>query len=57
MVQTTDQYGRFVGRPYVGDLDVAAEMLRVGAAWVYEQYLKDPALPALEREARELRQS
>ena len=34
VVQTTDRYGRTVGRPYVGDLDICAEMDRTGAAWV-----------------------
>ena len=41
VVQTTDRYGRTVGRPYVGNLDVCEEMVRVGAAWVYRQYVVD----------------
>jgi endonuclease YncB( thermonuclease family) len=52
-VQTTDRYGRTVGRPYVGDLDVSAEMVRIGAAWVYRQYLRDDNLLALEAEAKQ----
>lgn len=52
-VQTTDRFGRTVGRPYVGDLDVSAEMVRVGAAWGYRQYLRDDNLLTLEAEARE----
>ena len=52
-VQTTDRYGRTVGRPYVGDLDVSAEMVRIGAAWVYRQYLRDDNLLILEAEAKE----
>lgn len=52
-VQTTDRYGRTVGRPYVGDLDVCEEMVRIGAAWVYRQYVRDQSLFAVEHEARE----
>jgi endonuclease YncB( thermonuclease family) len=32
-------------------LDVNAEMVRRGAAWVYRQYSDDPALPALDEDA------
>ena len=35
VVQDTDRYGRTVGRVYVGNLDVNAEMIGRGAAWVY----------------------
>ena len=52
-VQTTDRYGRTVGRPYIGDLDVSAEMVRIGAAWAYRQYLRDDNLLVLEAEAKE----
>jgi len=48
--QTTDRYGRTVGRPYVGGLDVSAEMVHMGAAWAYRDYLKDKRL--LTREGR-----
>jgi endonuclease YncB( thermonuclease family) len=51
-VQTTDQYGRTVGRPYVGDLDICAEMVRGGAAWAYRRYLRDQALLTLESKAK-----
>ena len=54
-VQTTDRYGRIVGRPYVNDLDVSGEMIRQGAAWAYRKYLTDKSLIALENEAREAR--
>jgi len=33
-VQTTDRYGRSVARVYVGDVDVCAELVRQGVAWV-----------------------
>ncbi len=53
VVQTTDRYGRTVGRPYAGDLDVCEEMVRAGAAWVYRQYVIDKSLFDIEIEARE----
>ena len=52
VVQTTDRYGRTVGRPYVGDLDVCAEMVRMGAAWAYREYLIDRSLLTLEADAK-----
>ena len=52
VVQTTDRYGRTVGRPFVGDLDICAEMVRIGAAWAYRQYLRDGGLLTLESEAK-----
>jgi len=52
-VQTTDRYGRTVGRPYVGDLDVSEEMIRLGAAWVYREYVIDRSLFDVENEARD----
>lgn len=51
-VQDVDRYARVVGRIDVGGLDVNAEMVRRGAAWVYRQYTKDPRLYALEEWAR-----
>ena len=52
-VQTTDRYGRTVGRPYVGDLDICEEMVRMGAAWAYRRYLRDQGLLTLEAEAKD----
>ena len=51
-VETTDRYGRTVGRVHAQERDVNAEMVRRGAAWVYRQYNRDLALLALEAEAR-----
>ncbi|UFN51663.1 thermonuclease family protein (plasmid) [Roseomonas sp. OT10] len=51
-VVDVDRYGRTVGRVHAGPVDVSAEMVRSGAAWVYRQYNHDPALPELEEEAR-----
>lgn len=52
VVQDTDRYGRTVGRVYVGSLDVNAELVKQGGAWVYRQYLKDQSLLTLEAEAK-----
>jgi endonuclease YncB( thermonuclease family) len=52
-VQNNDRYGRTVGRVYAGRVDVNAEMIRRGAAWVYRRYSRDPALLVLEDEARQ----
>ena len=35
------------------DLDVCEEMVRLGAAWVYRQYVRDRSLFEIEDEARE----
>ena len=51
-IQVVDRYGRSVGRPLVGETDVSAEMVRIGAAWVYRSYSDDPALYELERVAK-----
>ena len=47
-----DRYGRTVGRVFRERLNVSAEMVRKGNAWVYRQYLQDPTLLRLEAEAR-----
>jgi len=50
-----DRYGRVVGRVYVGDMDVNAELIRLGMAWFYRQYGQDNNLYRLEIEARTAR--
>jgi endonuclease YncB( thermonuclease family) len=52
VVRDTDRYGRTVGRVYAGQLDVNADMVRRGAAWVYRRYSDDPALLRIEHEAQ-----
>jgi endonuclease YncB( thermonuclease family) len=47
-----DQYGRTLGRVYVADKDVNAEMVRSGNAWAYRQYLTDSSLFGIETRAR-----
>jgi endonuclease YncB( thermonuclease family) len=54
-VMDIDRYGRTVGRVWAGTVDVNAELVRRGAAWVYRQYNRDPMLPPLEAEARQAR--
>jgi len=51
-VETVDRYKRKIGRVYVGRVDVNAEMVKRGAAWVYPQYANDLLLYNLEHEAR-----
>ena len=38
--------------PHVGDLDICAEMVRMGAAWAYREYLIDKSLLTLESDAK-----
>jgi micrococcal nuclease len=47
-----DRYGRIVGRVYANGLDVNAELVKQGYAWVYRKYAKSPELYRLEDEAR-----
>lgn len=52
-VVTTDRYGRTVAKLVLTDgMDVNAEMVRTGDAWVYRKYLLDPVLLEVEKEAR-----
>jgi endonuclease YncB( thermonuclease family) len=50
--QDNDRYGRVVGRVYAGGLDVNAEQVKRGMAWVYRKYARDQTLFALEHEAK-----
>ncbi|NOR70859.1 MAG: nuclease [Methylomarinum sp.] len=52
-VKDVDRYGRTIGRVYVGDLDVNAELVKQGAAWVYRKYSHDKNLFDLEAKAKE----
>ena len=51
-VRDTDRYGRTVARVFEGQVDVNAELVSKGAAWVYRQYSRDRQLLILESEAR-----
>lgn len=49
----TDRYGRIIGRVFTTNGTEASRfMVQSGAAWVYEHYNADKALPALQREAQ-----
>lgn len=47
-----DRYGRTLGYVMVGDVNVNKELLRLGMAWHFKKYNKDPELAKLEQEAR-----
>lgn len=49
-----DRYDRLVGRLWLGDIDVNAELLRLGAAWVYRRYAREAQYCAYEQDARAL---
>jgi endonuclease YncB( thermonuclease family) len=53
-VETTkrDRYGRVIGQVTVDGLDVNAELVRLGYAWVYRRYSNDAELLRLEELAR-----
>lgn len=50
-----DVYGRPIAQISVDGLNVNAEQVRRGMAWVFRRYSRDPALIELERLAREER--
>jgi endonuclease YncB( thermonuclease family) len=54
-VQKIDDYGRTIGTVTIAGLNVEAEQVRRGLAWVYRQYSHDSQLLALEVEARAAR--
>jgi endonuclease YncB( thermonuclease family) len=54
-VRATDQYGRLVGRVFVGRQDVSLELVRAGYAWHYKQFSSDSALARAEQDARAAR--
>jgi len=47
-----DRYGRVIGTIHVGGLNVNAQMVREGMAWVYRQYARDKMLYELEDQAK-----
>jgi endonuclease YncB( thermonuclease family) len=52
---TKDRYGRILGRVYCGGTDANAEQVRRGMAWVYNKYVTDRSLYALQDEAKAAR--
>ena len=47
-----DKYGRVLGRVHCQGMDANAEQVRRGMAWVYDRYVTDRSLYALQNEAR-----
>ena len=50
-----DRYGRTLARVTCNGVDVNAEMVRVGMAWVYDKYVTDRSLYTLQDEAKAAR--
>lgn len=48
----TDRYGRIVGRVMCAGTDANAAQIKRGLAWVYDRYVKDRSLYAVQDEAR-----
>lgn len=53
--KSLDRYGRPIAQASVDGLDVNAEQVRRGFAWVFRRYSKDTALLALESQAKAAR--
>lgn len=51
-VVNIDKYGHTIGHVYVKRLDVNAELVKQGMAWVYRKYTNDKKLYGLEAEAK-----
>ena len=52
LTETRDRYGRVIGQISVDGIDVNAELVRLGFAWVYRKYSNDAVLLQLEEVAR-----
>lgn len=50
-----DRYDRLVARLWLDGVDVNAELIKQGAAWLYRRYADDAAYCAYEKAARDLR--
>ena len=50
-----DRYGRTIGRVRCGGVDVNAEQIRRGMAWVYDRYVTDKRLYPMQAEAQTAR--
>lgn len=50
-----DRYGRALARIRLGGMDINAEMVRLGFAWMYRSHCKSEALADLEAEAKAAR--
>ena len=52
---TVDRYRRTIAHVVCNDVDANAEQLRRGMAWVYDKYVKNKTLFAVQDEAQRLR--
>lgn len=52
-IADVDDYGRTVGKVWLGERDINRELVREGHAWAYRRYLEDPSLLEDEAAARE----
>lgn len=50
--RTTDRYGRTVARVECDGIDASAEQVRAGMAWVFDRYVTDRSLYAVQDAAR-----
>ena len=50
-----DRYGRTLGRVWCGGVDANAEQVRRGMAWVFDRYVTDRSLYAVQESARAAR--
>lgn len=50
--RTTDRYGRTVARVECDGTDASAEQVRAGMAWVFDRYVTDRTLYAVQDDAR-----
>lgn len=55
VVEGRDRYGRTLGRVWCGGVDTSAEQVRRGMAWVYDSYVTDHGLYAMQEQARAAR--
>lgn len=54
--QSTDRYGRTIAQVEIDGTDVNRQMVALGAAWAYRDYMHDASLLALENKAKTTRQ-
>jgi len=55
VISNQDRYGRSIGRVWCTGIDANAEQVRRGLAWVYDHYVTDESLYALQDAARKAR--
>jgi micrococcal nuclease len=53
--KSKDSFERILGHVYVGEQFVNLEMLRIGAAWHFKRYNKDPEFAKAEEKAKEVK--